>query len=101
VGESPWRFKSSHPHFPQRRDSSGSAVPQVRVQSVNVVVGVEETARVVLRVGQQVPIRGVDLRDRGPHDPGQVEELDASGDRPGRERVAAVVDAPMLDPRSP
>ena len=48
--------------------------------------------------GIRCAIGVVDLLDAGPHDAGEVEEADAGGDRPGRERVPAVVDPAMLDP---
>ena len=46
-----------------------------------------------------MPVGRVDLRHGRPHDPAQVEELDARRDRPCGERVAAGIDAAMLDAR--
>ena len=66
-----------------------------------VVVSVEEPAQILLRVGDEVAVGRVDLRDRRAHDPAQVEELDPRGDRPGGERMPAGVYAPVLDARSP
>jgi hypothetical protein len=62
------------------------------------VKGVEKPAQVLLRVGHEMPVGLIDLRDGRPHDPGEVKQLDAGGDRPGGERVAAGVDAAVLDP---
>ena len=64
-----------------------------------VIVRIEQPAQIGLRIREQVAVGGVDLSDRGSHDPGEVEELHPGGDRPRRERVPAVVDAAVLDPR--
>jgi hypothetical protein len=63
VGETPWRFKSSHPHLSISRNFLVLGLGRVHTQSTNVVVGVEQAAQVVLRIGEQVAVGGVDLRD--------------------------------------
>jgi hypothetical protein len=70
----------------------------VRAQSVNAIEDIEQASQIVLGVRQQVTVGRVDLRHARPHDPSEIEELDAARDRRRGERVPAVVNAAMLDP---
>ena len=88
-----WRSPSSRAAY-SLRTSDHLACLRLRV-----VIGIEQAAQVVLAVGYEMPVGLVNLRYRCPHDPREVEQLNARGDRPGGERMAAGVGAPVLDAR--
>jgi hypothetical protein len=67
------------PSFARRTSLATGCVPQVVI--------VEEATQVAL--GEQVPVDVADHRRGGAHDLGEVEERDATGDRPGRPSSSA------------
>src|SRR5262249_62221448 len=72
-----------------------------RTPRSGLVVDVERRSKLVVRPREPAGVRVLQLRDARPHDRREVEEVDAAIDCPGRERVAAVVEATVVEPRGP